>query len=369
MINRIKNSLMLSKETYTSDYVGNHWSAYFSPKIFSSFLDYRNFNNFRKVNSLSIGLDDHGNYFQTIEIFINLLKKYSIKIVAPILEADCGNPPSIKVSGYKLNYNDIFIANFALTINSLFKKVKAKPALIVEIGSGHGALANKLKKLFIDSKIILIDLAEAGALATYYINETHPNSKILTYSDYCEMLKLNSSLTLANIDFDFAILPPKCMHLIDTASVDLYVNTRSMMEMKNAAIHQYFFQINRTIKIGGIFYNVNRYCKFTSGDDVILRDYPYDGFWSVLRSQKSFMQPHIHEIITRRTKSFDASIGDALLNLQDSKFILGERLSSDKRSIRFNRMLINAMFQPFYFILKSRIGKKMILKLFLKSTA
>jgi hypothetical protein len=370
MITKIKKSFELAKKTYDEDYVGHHWSDYFSNK---NFIDKINLNNLKKFRSIdhcmSSGLDDRGNYFETIDAFFNLLKKYNFNSCQALLEADCGAPPHIEVANLKLNYNDIFIINYALSIHDLFLKEKLSPQLIVEIGSGHGSLASKLKTLFKSSKVILIDLAEAGSLATYYLNETHPNAKILTYYDYTELVKNNGELNINDIDFDFAIMPPHCIELIAQNKVDLYINTRSMMEMRASTIAEYFSAIHRTIKVGGIFFNVNRYTKSTSGDDVQLRKYPYDNFWDVINSEKSFLQPHIHQISTKRTFKPKKSISEVLKNLPDSEYIRAKKMTSDKRAIKFRRRVFNIITYPLYSLIKTKMGLKIVKKLFLISTS
>ena len=71
------------------------------------------------------------------------------------------------------------------------------------------------------------------------------------------------------------------------------------MEMNKKTINHYFRMINNA-KIGGYFYNVNRYFKDTSGDQIKLHEYPYSKNWKVLKSEKAFDQLHIHKLLTQK---------------------------------------------------------------------
>ena len=83
-------------------------------------------------------------------------------------------------------------------------------------------------------------------------------------------------------------------------NIDLIINMRSMMEMTSPIIKYYFDNIHRTIKNRGLFACFNRYIKKTSGEDIILKNYPFDKFWSIVISQTSMFQNHIHDLILKR---------------------------------------------------------------------
>lgn len=72
------------------------------------------------------------------------------------------------------------------------------------------------------------------------------------------------------------------------------------MEMNLETIAFYFDYINRTLKVGGVFFNINRYVKATSGDVVRICDFPYDDHWDLLHSSQAFRQRKLHCIISRR---------------------------------------------------------------------
>jgi hypothetical protein len=99
--------------------------------------------------------------------------------------------------------------------------------------------------------------------------------------------------------YDIMIIPPWC-RLDKKIKFDLVINTRSMMEMNNQTIKNYFSIIQRHIKIKGIFLNINRYLKRTKNNKTKISNFPYDENWEVIKSEKSWMQDWVHMLITRR---------------------------------------------------------------------
>ena len=183
--------------------------------------------------------------------------------------------------------------------------------LIAEIGPGYGLLMSKIKKKYPKSRCVLFDLPEMSAVQTYYLKSEFPEAKILFYKDLVE-----NGESLFTADFDFMILPGQMIELMPKNCVDVFINMRSMMEMNSAIIQYYFDNINRTIKKDGIFACINRYSKNTSDEPSIFKNYPYDDYWSIVLSQTSRMQNHIHELIVKRiSKKSDLPVSQALKSL------------------------------------------------------
>ncbi len=96
-------------------------------------------------------------------------------------------------------------------------------------------------------------------------------------------------------DFDFLVLPGQFIEKLPIRSVDMFINTRSMMEMNLETVSYYFEHMHRQLRPGGAFYCINRYEKKTR-----LKDYPFDENWYVSYSSPwpSYIDqnPH-HELI------------------------------------------------------------------------
>ena len=62
-------------------------------------------------------------------------------------------------------------------------------------------------------------------------------------------------------EFDFIILPGYLINKLQDGFIDIFINTRSFMEMNINTVIIYFSHIHRMIIEDGIFYCVNRYQK------------------------------------------------------------------------------------------------------------
>ena len=84
---------------------------------------------------------------------------------------------------------------------------------------------------------------------------------------------------------------------------------RSIQEMNLKTIDFYFKELQRTIKIDGIFTCINRYIKrSSSGESINFTDYPYDTNWNILKSKRSILQNQIHILISKRGKNTNNEI-------------------------------------------------------------
>lgn len=305
---KLIDSYILSKE-FLHNFESKHWKTLNEPKR-SSFFDsidanIGNLSNFRSDKELSKGLDDAVEIKYIPEVFFELAKKHKAEdILENLQDKNVGNSNySINIFDKFMDYHELFLIDYALTLQ---KKILSKldQPLVCEIGGGYGSLARMLTKK-VDCKYILIDLPEANLLSAYYLNEhfSGANKKFLLFSD----LKKNI-LDMKDIEnYDFIIIPPNVQFSSDI-KIDLFINTRSMMEMTKAVIQDYFDIIQKNVSDQGYFLNVNRYIKKTVGEKIMISRYPYDENWKVKISKKAFLQDHIHFLLTKRDHSQSKNI-------------------------------------------------------------
>ena len=98
--------------------------------------------------------------------------------------------------------------------------------------------------------------------------------------------------------------------------IDVFINTRSFMEMNIETVNFYFSHIHRAISRSGVLYCVNRYTKKTSGDTIKFKNFPFDQKWSFEISRKSFSQPLIHEALLRRINFKNYKLRQELMRLK-----------------------------------------------------
>ena len=344
---KIYNSFDSAYNDYNSEIKSDHWKI--KNKHFLKKIKKINLENFRKKNILSDGLDDQGNFFPLVENLIDLTDLCGKKFINEFKENDVGNPDNYYVvNREKYNFNDLFIIQFTYKIR---KFLNIAPKRVLEIGGGYGSLANKIKKLYPNTTLYLIDLPEAGLLQSYYLSSIYTDKKFFLYEDF---KKLENTLNIEYLEkFDFVILPPWCLEKIKFKKYfDLVINTRSFMEIRFNEIKSYFNFIQMTIRSGGIFYNVNKYEKNTSGDIIKISEYPYDNFWKVLSSNQSWKQYNLHELITQRVED-------------ESQDIISSLSKIKKKNLPFKaQSKFKLMIRHFLDLIFKLIPKKLLEKLF-----
>ena len=314
----IEDSLKKSLENYDEKFKSIHWKFYNNKK--SSFFNKKDIKNFRN-NPLCLNLDDKPKSFDELKNFLNnlVIKTGKNFIIKNLNTNNIGNNKFyFKLNEKYLDFNLLHSINFFYEI---INNIKLRENLVFcEIGGGFGQLSKLLIKNT-KSKIILIDLPETNFLSSYFLMENFKELKFLLY-DKVE----NDCVNLTHIaKYDVIIVPPWV--ILDNIIIDIFINIRSMMEMDFNTISHYFELIHNTTSQNGYFVNVNRYLKNTSGFDNKLGEYPYDQNWSVISSKKSEFQPHIHQLITKRTNKRNKSITEELKKIinftnNNRKFVL-----------------------------------------------
>ena len=307
-LNYIEDSYKKSIIDYQVKYKSKHWIYYNNKKI--NLLNKKFIKDFRK-NDLHLNLDDKSHSFENLISFYNqIVKKVGKNFVEQNLDTNnIGNNQNyFEYKNYLVDFNLLHIINFFYEIVTNINL--NNNMIICEIGGGYGHLSKLLIKNF-NSKILLIDLPETNYLSSYYLMENFKDLRFLLYSNIKSNYLDNEIIN----KYDVIIIPPWVK--VQNTQFDLFINIRSMMEMTIEIINDYFNLIQTNIKKGGYFVNINRYLKNTVGYDVKLGEYPYDNFWSVLSSKQSEFQPHIHQLITKRTEENNLSIFNELKSLKN----------------------------------------------------
>lgn len=295
-LNRI---LDVSKISFNDFYKKNtsdkskHWQKYFKGDLKNKKIN--DLINFRKINSLSEGLDGHASKINTFNLLEELLKKIDKKFILNNLdEHNIGqSPTNFKYENYYIDHEILLKIYWLDLLNKNIKVDKIEG--ICEIGGGFGVFSKILQKNF-NSRILLIDLPEANMLSCFYLTSALPNKKFYLYDDY----KKNNFLSLSDfLQNDIFILPPDC-NIDPLIHFDLFVNSRSMQEMNFLIIKKYFKFIHKHIDVNGFFLNINRYEKDSVGYPVKISQHPYDKNWDVLFSEPLFKQENHHFLLTKR---------------------------------------------------------------------
>jgi len=291
-LDKINKSFFKSLKNFDFYDRSPHWEKITNKKNFENLNELENFRN----NKLSYGHDD-SNYYtkdtfeEEIKILINEIgEKYFFQ---NLKKKNIGNLKNFFIfNNRSIDPGDLHLIKYFFDLEKyIFNNCDIK--IVCEIGGGYGGLTEKIINKY-DCKYIMIDLPETNCLSTFYLSKTFPDKKVFIYSDFTNNI-LNKKVLDEN---DIIIIPPNVE--FREIEIDLFINTRSMMEMKFSTISKYFELIHKNISKNGFFFNANRYIKFRAGQPIFLKDYPYDKFWKVISSSKSFNQDHIHQLITER---------------------------------------------------------------------
>jgi len=319
----MKNSYKLAKSLFPTNLISKHWDIY--PSDFHKVLfDNKKILNFRS-NELSFKFNDSlekGLLSRTRKVLNQLDNITGRLFIEKNKEINVGNPKTLTIDEKHYDYHDLFIIYFFHTMFPyLSEKSKKNKFFVCDIGGGYGALVHRIKKNFPNAVCLLFDLPEQNYISNYYLKKLNPAAKILNLYSLMKVKNINSLAELKIkkidlIDYDYIILPGYLIKQLPNNFIDVFINTRSLMEMNIRTVNFYFSQIHRIINKSGIFYCVNRYEKKTSGDRIKFKNFPFDEKWSFEISRKSFSQPLIHEALLKRTGFKNLKLRKELVRLK-----------------------------------------------------
>lgn len=339
-------SLDLALQHIKNSHYSKHWDV-FDENFRACLRDSNSMENFRN-NNISYLLDDNNTKVSSeiINLYVDqLLLKVDSDFINKFKEGKIGNPRVFKSKIGLIDYNDIFLLNFFQTLRPFMEKNER--IIYAEVGGGYGGLANKVKLYNTNSCICLFDLPEVNAISHFYLKKNFPSSRIFTFTDFCNV-KYKLDLQSISLEYDFIILPGWTMEAFPNQIFDISVNTRSFMEMNIETVHYYFNCIQKCSKIDSVFYCVNRYEKSTVGHKIRFKDYPFDNRWYPVISNKSFMQPAIHELLCVRSR-YDSIVSFKNFSKELEPFSMSEIWAL----IRKMKRIVSLMIRGFFKSLKS----------------
>jgi len=337
-LEEIKKNFVISIKRYRAHYKSNHWKRYDDRiKLFKieNLLNFRN-------NGLSNGLDDQKSPIiikKELSLLSKLINNRFIK--KNLLTTNFGNLKNlIKIKKIFLDSGQLYFIYWLYLLKQNLKKIE----YICEIGAGFGGFSAKMIKNYSKAKYLIIDLPEANFLSSYFLSKNFPNKKILLGYEKKEEIIYKSDFN----KYDIIIIPP--WFKIEGIKFDLFINTRSMMEMDKEVIFKYFKFIQNNISEKGYFFNVNRYFKDTVREPLKLTAYPYDNNWNTIISKPSWQQKHIRILLTQRSKNPKNSISKELKKLEKitEKYFLLEK----KNKITFFKKIYYWLKKKLYLIYK-----------------
>ncbi len=202
-------------------------------------------------------------YLKAIDLVLEYHRHAKVvkkEILFSLSESYAGNNLAVHYRGIRLSIRVLF--HSIITDNILTNTNFNDRVTIWEIGAGYGGLARILKSYITNSCHIILDLPETLVYASYFIAYNFPDKKIAYLSNIID--RLDSFNELID-EYDFILIPPWVSRYIPDSSIDLVIDTYSMAEMSKSYAKYYLEHIDRTLKVGGYFYSINK--RFKREDD------------------------------------------------------------------------------------------------------
>jgi hypothetical protein len=221
------------------------------------FLGIRNSLNARTLREIPADVDQQVAYALRRKLARYFIRYLRLIRAVPAL-ASLTPPQAFGESGYRINGvivnhdTQVYLERVALlhasgVLDAL--KAKANP-VVLEIGSGYGALAFYLKAIGVRGIYVCLDLPESLLFSTLYLCRYHKNVVLMKEcSDLAEMSK--SEIAFApNYLFD------RLRQL--GLKVDLAINTLSMSEMSEPQVRHYCHGLTQMLAPDGVFFEQNQ---------------------------------------------------------------------------------------------------------------
>jgi putative sugar O-methyltransferase len=144
--------------------------------------------------------------------------------------------------------------------------------VLAEIGGGWGD-AGFFALRVAGVHYVDLDLPEILLLASYWLCSTLPDRKIALYGEQ------DPQAALANMEnYDAILFPNFCLPLLPKNSADVFLNTRSLSEMRPETIQEYLRQIARTCRRYFLHENSDRPHLNLGHTEIPASSFSIDGF-------------------------------------------------------------------------------------------
>ena len=202
-------------------------------------------------------------YLKAIDLVLEYHRHAKVvkkEILFSLSESYAGNNLAVHYRGVRLSIRVLF---HSIMVDNILTNTSFNGRVTIwEIGAGYGGLARILKSYITNSCHIILDLPETLVYASYFIAYNFPDKKIAYLSDIIDRLDNFNELI---DEYHFIVIPPWVSRYIPNSSIDLVIDTYSLSEMSKSYAKYYLEHIDRTLKVGGYFYSINK--RFKREDD------------------------------------------------------------------------------------------------------
>lgn len=198
--------------------------------------------------------------------FMGLLEKYPCSQV--------GNPNVFHYKGYRFTGEWLRHVYFLGLFKKYIEKEIGEDFIALDLGCFYGIFSGLLKKEFVKSHCVLVDLPQQLALAHYYLALNFPEAKIAAYKDIARLDAIDKD-TIKK--YDFILVPCHLYDKIAKDTLDVLTNFMSLQEMGREYFDLYLSR--EPFLSARFFLTVNRYQSAPTYDNgLTILDYPLGDF-------------------------------------------------------------------------------------------
>jgi SAM-dependent methyltransferase len=237
------------------------------------------------------------------------------------LQESAFTSPTMQVLHEGRQLSPDFLRHFTLALEVQRRcLIPEGPVNVLELGAGYGGFARIFKLFRPNASYVLVDIPETLYFSSLFLRQNFPDAKVHYVT---EMPKSHLDIS----QYDFVFVPTIYAEAVLGNRFDLFYNTCSLGEMKNAVIRYWMKFIQEQLEVR-YFFGVNRYLNTIEPQTHSFRleeneaSVSFDAHWRIVQweLEPPFTRCPYHETFATR-------------NLQ----VVAERLPREARSPQANR--------------------------------
>ena len=113
---------------------------------------------------------------------------------------------------------------------------------VLELGAGYGGLARTFRLWYPNVTYVIVDIPETLFFSALFLRVNFPRSNVLMVTDHADLARPLD-------EYDYVFVPTMFAHGLEGARFELFCNTASMGEMKNAVIREWMDFVQHKVEV------------------------------------------------------------------------------------------------------------------------
>jgi putative sugar O-methyltransferase len=178
-------------------------------------------------------------------------------------ESTIGNPIRLRRDGVLISQDAAHSSRELNTLWSALGNCTDGPLTFAELGAGHGRLAEMIGRKT-KHRYLIFDISPTLFVSQWYIQNLFPDERIFAFRDFESWSDVADEVNASR----FAFFTPNQIKFLPDASVDVFINICSLMEMRKAQIEYFLRRIAEITRVA--FMSKQYYRWHNAADDIVL---------------------------------------------------------------------------------------------------